>query len=978
MHDPAFHGGMNTSSMVNHKSTAQIRAEFLEFFRERGHTIVPSASLIPADDPTLLFINSGMAQFKEIFLGQETRSYVRAADTQKCLRVSGKHNDLEEVGHDTYHHTFFEMLGNWSFGDYFKEEAIDMAWELLVNCWKLPEDRLYATIHRGDAALNLPADEEAATLWKRYLPESQVLYGSTKDNFWMMGETGPCGPCSEIHIDLRPDELRQQIPGHECVNRDLPTVIELWNLVFIQYNAQASRPFSDNSAGTETDPPAVKLLPLSACHVDTGMGLERLAAVMQGKISTYDTDAFSTLLEQVAALTPIPGIRGYDEIDSALDIDAIRVAMRVVVDHIRGVVVAIADGAVPGNVGQGYVIRRILRRAVRYGYTTLEIKEPFLCRLVPVVMESLGKVFPELRIKEKLITENIRGEERAFLRTLGRGLALFDRVCDYIDGLSSEDEEAIRERLQNDTAAQDLLRKAYAGTMDQVQPGEMVRRFISVAHLSRIPGEVAFLLHDTYGFPVDLTQLMARERGRRVDMPRFEALMTEQRHRARSAKVGMPDGPLVMEAKAGNPIGEIRNPSEFVGYERTMLEGAQVIDSDEDAGIIVLNRTPFYAEKGGQVGDTGTLSFDGEVIRVLDTQMRGNQIAHRVKGFPSKLNCPVTATVDAERRQRIAKHHTATHLMHAALREVLGPGVAQKGSLVAEVHLRFDFNHYERVSAEDLRRVQDRVNEQIQQNISAEIDPDVPYKEALARGATALFGEKYGDRVRVVTFDPSFSVELCGGIHVEATGEIGLFILQSEGSIATGVRRVEAIAGVDAVDLVTRERASLEQTRRQFKGTKRPVEESVAELLEVNRSLQKEIEKLRHEQLSSQLDDVLNQVVNIGEIHLAVGQIGDAGMDMLRAQGQELRQRLKASSVGILGARDPSGQKAYLVAVVTDDLLPRGVNAGKIAGHFARQIGGGGGGRPELATAGGREPQKLAAVLNNAAELIRGVLPVSA
>ncbi|MCY3630547.1 MAG: alanine--tRNA ligase [Rhodothermaceae bacterium] len=957
--------------MATYKSTAQIRAEFLEFFREKGHTIVPSASLVPADDPTLLFINSGMAQFKEIFLGQETRSYVRTADTQKCLRVSGKHNDLEEVGHDTYHHTFFEMLGNWSFGDYFKEEAIDMAWELLVNRWKLPEDRLYATVHKGDVALNLAADEEAATLWRRYLPENQVLYGSTKDNFWMMGETGPCGPCSEIHIDLRPDELRQQIPGHECVNQDLPTVIELWNLVFIQYDAQVNKPSPNKSTSTDTAQSPVNLLPLTARHVDTGMGLERLAAVMQGKISTYDTDAFRELLDQLAELTPISGIRGYDDIDSALDIDAIRVAMRVVVDHIRGIVVAVADGVVPGNVGRGYVIRRILRRAVRYGYTTLKIKEPFLCCLVPVVIESLAEIFPELRTREKLVTENIRGEERAFLHTLGRGLALFDRVCDYIDGVTSEEEDAFVDQLREDASARDLLRKAYASTMDRAEPDEMLRRFVSVVKLSRIPGEVAFLLHDTYGFPIDLTQLMARERGRRVDMSRFEELMTEQRHRARSAKS--------TEAVAQS-IGKVDGSykSEFVGYEQITLEGAQVIASDEDAGVIVLDRSPFYAEKGGQIGDTGILNFDGEVIQVTDTQIVGSQIAHRVERFPSTLKCPVTAIVDAERRHRIAKHHTATHLMHAALREVLGPGAEQRGSLVAEGHLRFDFNHYERVSVEDLRHVQDRVNEQIQRNIAAEIDPEVRYREALARGATALFGEKYGDVVRVVTFDPAFSVELCAGTHVQATGEIGLFILQSEGSIATGVRRVEAIAGVDAVDMVTRERTSLEQTRRQFRGLRRPVEESVAELLEANRLLQKEVEKLRHERLSAQLDGVLDSMVTVDDIHLATGQIDDADMDMLRAQGQELRQRLNASSVGILGARDPGGQKAYLVAVVTDDLLSKGVNAGKIAGHFARQIGGGGGGRPELATAGGREPEKLGAVLENAPELIRSVLPASA
>ena len=930
--------------MLDYKSIAQIRAEFLEFFREKGHTIVPSAPLIPADDPTLLFINSGMAQFKNIFLGQESRAYVRAADTQKCLRVSGKHNDLEEVGHDTYHHTFFEMLGNWSFGDYFKEEAIDMAWELLVKRWNLPQDRLYATVHAGDANLKLPADEEAATLWKRYLPENHVLYGSTKDNFWMMGETGPCGPCSEIHIDLRPDELRHQVPGRECVNRDLPTVIELWNLVFIQYDAQENQ----------------KLLPLSACHVDTGMGLERLAAVMQGKVSTYDTDAFSRLLDRVAELTQIQGIRGYDTTDPDLEVDKIRVAMRVIVDHIRGIVVAISDGAVPGNVGQGYVVRRILRRAVRYGYTTLGIKEPFLCHLVPTVIASLGEIFPELCDKEKFIIENIRGEERAFLRTLGRGLVLFDRVCTYIDGITSDKGVEFIENLEGDAAARDLLRKAYADRTDRMQS------FISVTRLSRIPGEIAFLLHDTYGFPIDLTQLMARERGRQVDMPRFEELMAEQRHRGRSAK----SVEIITTVAGGTTLA-----SEFVGHEVTTLEGAQIIAFDTDAKAIVLDRTPFYGERGGQIGDTGTLKFDGKVVQVTDTQVSGGQITHTVDRFPSNLEGPVTATVNLERRQRIAKHHTATHLMHAALREILGPGVEQKGSLVAAGHLRFDFSHYERVSSEDLRRVQNRVNEQIQRNIIAEIDQNIPYGEAIARGATALFGEKYGDMVRVVTFDPTFSVELCGGTHVAATGEIGLFILQSEGSIATGIRRVEAIVGIDAVNLVTQERISLDHVKREFKGSKRPVEESVTELFETNRTLQKELAKLRHEKFTTQLNQVLNNKIAVDGIQVVIGRIDDTDMETLRVQGQELRKRLGASSVGVLGTRDSEGEKAYLVAVVTDDLILKGMKAGAIAGLLARQIGGGGGGRPELATAGGRQSEKLDATLKDAPRLIHSILP---
>ena len=941
--------------MVNHRSISQVRKEFLAFFEGKGHTIVPSASLVPLDDPTLLFINSGMAQFKDIFLGEETRSYVRAADTQKCLRVSGKHNDLEEVGHDTYHHTFFEMLGNWSFGDYFKKEAIDLAWELLVERWGLPADRLYATVHAGDVDLDLPADEEAAVLWRRYLPREHVLYGNSKDNFWMMGETGPCGPCSEIHIDLRSEEQREQIPGSECVNKDLSTVIELWNLVFIQYDAQADH----------------GLVPLAECHVDTGMGLERLAAIMQGKISTYDTDAFSELLSEVARLTPIAGIRGYDDIEPTLDSDSVRIAMRVVVDHIRAIAVAIADGVTPGNVGRGYVIRRILRRAVRYGYTTLNLKEPFLCRLVPAVIKSLGEVSPNLGDKSAFITESIRGEERAFLRTLGRGLKLFDSVCTYIGKLSSSDWEECIEGLQEDVFIQDLLRKAYTTGTDSLQS------FISVARLSRIPGEIAFLLHDTYGFPIDLTQLMAREHGRHVDMPRFEELMAEQKHRARSASAQM-------RLSVGQPDGVIRTQEQqsdagkrFIGYEVTTHEGARVIGSDVDAEVIVLDSTPFYAERGGQVGDTGTLNFDGEVIPVIDTQLWQDQILHKVERFPSNLECEVIASVDQERRQRIAKHHTATHLMHAALKETLGPGVEQKGSLVAAGHLRFDFSHYERVSPEDLRHVQNRVNEQVQRNIIAEIEDDVPYKEALARGATALFGEKYGDFVRVVTFDPDFSVELCGGTHVGATGEIGLFLLQSEGSVAAGIRRVEAITGIDAVNLVTQEREMLTRTRRQFKGSKRPVEESVAELLETNRLLQKELEQLRHARLAVQVDRLLDNASVLNGINVVAGRIDDTDMGMLRSQGQELRLRLGPSSVGVLGTCDPRGQKAYLVAVVTDDLLPKGVKAGAIVNQLARQIGGGGGGKPDLATAGGRQPEKLDAALRNIHELIHSMLPAS-
>ena len=943
--------------MAAERTSAQVRAEFLEFFRDKGHTVVPSASLVPADDPTLLFINAGMNQFKDVFLGQASRPYVRAVDTQKCLRVSGKHNDLEEVGHDTYHHTFFEMLGNWSFGDYFKEEAIAWAWELLHRRWGLPADRLYATVHEGDQRLNLPPDEEAAELWKRHLPDHQVLYGSTKDNFWMMGDTGPCGPCSEIHIDLRSDRDRAQVDGADRVNRDDPMVIELWNLVFIQFNAQ----------------PGGGLESLDACHVDTGMGLERLTAVLQGKQSTYDTDAFAPLMDQIASLSPLSGVRGYDDIAPQADYQQVRIAMRVIADHVRALVFCMADGVVPGNVGRGYVLRRILRRAVRYGYTTLQLNEPFLCRLVKTVTNQMGDAYPGLRSQAEQVAAQIRGEETAFLRTLGRGLRLFDKVADCIDLLTSESIPRARalDQIARDHRTQDLLAKAYGKAGPDA--------FVSVASLGRVPGEVAFLLHDTYGFPIDLTALMAKERGRSVDQERFDALMAEQKDRARKAATfDLPKTVIAAGTPSIDELLSVGHDSQFMGYDSLRVEEARILDCNEASKTIVLDRTPFYAERGGQIGDTGVIHINGQSIRVLDTRLRGSEIVHVVDAVPVHIGAPVIAEVDAERRHRIAKHHTATHLMHAALREVLGPSVTQKGSLVSAGHLRFDFNHYEAVSASDLESIQARVNEVIQRNVAGEIDDHVPYPEAIARGATALFGEKYGEHVRVVTFDPSFSVELCGGTHVAATGELGLFLLQSEGSIASGIRRVEAVTGLDAMRVVVDERTSLLRVRSRFKGQQRPAEASVSEIIETNQRLRKEVEKLRHAQLAARLEGFIRNAQAVGDISLVTGRLEAVGMDVLRLQGDELRRRLDGTAVGVLGARDPHVEKAYLVAVVTDELVLRGVKAGAIVGALARQMGGGGGGRPELATAGGRQPDKLDDVLAAAVGLVQEMSAVSA
>lgn len=937
---------IDTMTDSRYRTTDQIRAEFLEFFQEKGHTIVPSSSMVPHDDPTLLFINAGMNQFKDVFLGTGTRPYHRAADAQKCLRVSGKHNDLEEVGHDTYHHTFFEMLGNWSFGDYFKDEAIAWTWELLHTRWGISADRLYATVHEGDDALGLPPDEDAATLWRRHMPDDRVLFGSSKDNFWMMGDTGPCGPCSEVHIDLRSDTERARVLGARLINQDHPLVIEIWNLVFIQFNAVRDRP----------------LEPLAACHVDTGMGLERLAAVIQGKSSTYDTDAFAPLLAHIARLTAAPGVQGYDEIDGAADRRKIRIAMRVVADHIRAIVFAIADGAVPGNVGQGYVIRRILRRAVRYGYTFLHIRKPFLWHLAATVIAQLDDFYRELREHESRIQATIRGEETAFLRTLGRGLELSTQANRTIRRIRSTDGADMHIR---GGRMQDLIGKAYPGQRD----GD--RDFIASARQGRVSGNVAFLLHDTYGFPVDLTQLIAREHGHDVDMEQYHALMARQKARAREASGFRHDqkaGPAVL---VPGDNGGARQGSIFAGHDVHVVAEARVVGIDPARRAVILDRTPFYAENGGQVGDTGVLQIGSRSLQVIDTQVQGDQVLHLLDEDPAvQVGATVRAAVDVQRRRRIAKHHTATHLMHAALREVLGPGVAQKGSLVAPGHLRFDFNHYDRVGLEDIRRVQSVVNSRIQENITAQIDDAVPYADALDRGATALFGEKYGDFVRVVTFDPGFSVELCGGTHVQATGELGLFVLQSEGSVAAGIRRVEAVAGLDALAFVEGEHDELDRTRKQFKGQQREVDALVAKLLEDNKKLRREVAQLRRDQLTASLDIFVRQARRIGPVQLITGRVPNSDMKMLRQLGKELSQRIRSSAVGVIGTTDPDAGKAYLVAVVSDDLVATGMHAGRIVGQLARRIGGGGGGAPELASAGGRKPEHLDQALEAVGQIV--------
>jgi alanyl-tRNA synthetase len=949
------------------RTSEDIRRDFLQFFEEKGHEVVPSASLVPEGDSTLLFTNAGMNQFKDVFLGTGRRPYSRAVDTQKCLRVSGKHNDLEEVGHDTYHHTFFEMLGNWSFGDYFKAEAIEWAWELLVDRWGLAPDRLYTTVHEGDTDFGLDADEEAYNLWlsKTPLPEDRVLYEPSKENFWMMGDTGPCGPCSEIHVDLRPEEARRQTSGRALVNADHPQVMELWNLVFIQYNAQSD-------GGLE---------PLEDQHVDTGMGFERMVAVLQGKESTYDTDLFAPLLQAIADLSPREDVQGYDDlrIDDDDGREQARIALRVVADHIRTIAFAISDGVMPGNAGRDYVIRRILRRAVRYGYETLELEEPFLHRLVDPLVEKMGGQFDGLVEQQSYIEQAIRSEEESFLETLGTGIEFFERVAPYVTSFREKDGEVtdrLLGELQKDSRAMDLLEKAYVDTDDR---STMLRDFARTAQDGTVPGQVGFLLHDTYGFPIDLTQLMARERDLEVDMEGYETLMERQQERARAASDFEVDQ---SDVHAWQTVSEGEPSSHFIGYNREVVEDAEIraarrVEADEETRYEVeLSRTPFYAEAGGQVGDTGTLTIGDAKVRVLDTQYEGERIAHTVDALPEHLGGPVRAAVDTDRRRRIRAHHTATHLMHAVLRETLGDHVQQKGSLVAPDRLRFDFSHFDAVDEETLRDMERQVNAAIQRDIPKQEEREVPIDEALDRGATALFDEQYGDEVRVITFDPDYSMELCGGTHVDATGEIGLFRFLSEGSVASGVRRVEAVAGEAALEHVESKLDELIHARRQFRSLQKPLPDAISELQDERDRLEAKVERLRRNQLADRLESfITDRATTVDGVTVVTGRLDDAHPDELQDLGQQLRDQLGSGSVGVLGTTGEEGEKVSVVATVSEDLIEeRDLQAGALVGALGERLGGGGGGRPSLASAGGRHTEKLDEVLSDVPSLVADVL----
>lgn len=866
-----------------------IRAQFLEFFKSKSHKIVPSAPIVVQNDPTLMFTNAGMNQFKDYFLGNKTPDSNRVADTQKCLRVSGKHNDLEEVGLDTYHHTMFEMLGNWSFGDYFKKEAIEWAWEFLTDVCGLPEDRMYATVFEGDEKEHLEADEEARGYWKTLIPESRILNGNKKDNFWEMGDTGPCGPCSEIHIDLRSEDEVKKVPGRDLVNNDHPLVVEIWNLVFMQFNRLA-----DGS---------LKNLPQQ--HVDTGMGFERLAMAVQGKQSNYDTDVFQPIIQSIAKRAGVT----YGE-DQKVDI-----AIRVISDHIRAISFTIADGQLPGNAKAGYVIRRILRRAVRYGYTFLNFKEPFLTDLVGQLADQFKDTFPELDAQRAFVAKVIREEEVSFLRTLEKGLKRFEIIK--------------------------------AETKGKV-----------------IDGKTAFELYDTYGFPLDLTSLIARENGFSVDEKAFQAEMLIQKERSKSAA----------EQSTGDWISVISEAeaSVFLGYEHLEAESRitryrEVKQKKGSFYQIVLDQTPFYAESGGQVGDSGVLENEVERIAVFDTKRENDLIVHYTKTLPKNLTATFMAKVNVQKRLLTENNHSATHLLHAALRSVLGEHVQQKGSLVNEEVLRFDFSHFAKVTEEEIAKVEAIVNRRIRENIALDERRNVPIEEAKSLGAMALFGEKYGEFVRVITFDRDYSVELCGGTHVPATGHIGLFKIVSESSVAAGVRRIEAITADKAEAFVDQELEILKEIKELLKNPADP-KKAIVSLIEEKNQLQKQIDELNQQQGSALKKDLINKVEDIDGIKVITQEVKLPDANVLKQLSFELKNEVP-NLVAVLAAN--LNEKPMLSVILDDALVQKlGLNASEMVRAMAKEIQGGGGGQPFYATAGGKNLAGLSQALEIGKKII--------
>ena len=870
----------------------EIREEFLSFFSSKQHKIVPSAPMVIKNDPTLMFTNAGMNQFKDIFLGNQPAQYKRVANSQKCLRVSGKHNDLEEVGLDTYHHTMFEMLGNWSFGDYFKAEAIAWAWEFLTGRMHIPEDRIYVTVFEGSSEENVPRDDEAAGQWKKCIsnPENRILEGSKKDNFWEMGETGPCGPCSEIHVDLRSDSERSVKPGHLLVNSGHPHVIEIWNLVFIQYNRKA---------GGE-----LEMLPER--HVDTGMGFERLCMVIQGRKSNYDTDIFQPLIASTAAVTDKP----YGE-KEAWDI-----AHRVIADHLRTVAFSIADGQLPSNNKAGYVIRRILRRAVRYGYTSLGMTEPFIYKLIPALITSMGKHYPELSAQKEIISKVIFEEEQAFLKTLGKGLKMIERRVE-------------------------VLKKE----------GRSV-----------FPGSEAFELFDTYGFPVDLTQLILKENKMTLDEEAFTNELDAQKGRSRD-DAAVTTGDWVVISDVDKTV--------FTGYDRTedtvhIARYRKVNARGKDLVHLVFDRTPFYAESGGQAGDKGFITAGDEKITISDTIKENNLVIHLAARVPSDPSQPFAATVDRKARQQTANNHSATHLMHHALREVLGKHVEQKGSLVTPEKLRFDFSHFRQMTAEEIAATEHKVNEMIMKNIVSVVHDDTPVEEALAMGAMALFGEKYGERVRVVTFGDS--VELCGGTHVSNTSVIGLFKIISEGAVAAGVRRIEAVTGRQALSYVNEKLKTLDEITLMLRSTGNPAS-NISKLMAENTSLRRTIEKMQNAAATAARTELENKAVMAGDCKIYSGVLEEMPADTLKSIASQIRQSDSNSAV-IIGSSS-EGKASLLVSLGEEVIRVSGLSAVEIIKSVSLFISGGGGGQPFLATAGGKRPEGLSEAVEKAVLLVK-------
>jgi len=870
-----------------------IRKQFLDFFESKGHLIVPSAPIVTKDDPTLMFNNSGMAQFKEYFLGNAVPKSKRIADTQKCLRVSGKHNDLEDVGFDTYHHTMFEMLGNWSFGDYFKKEAIHWAWELLTEVYKIPKDILYVSVFEGSPEENVPFDQEAYDIWKSLIAEDRILLGNKKDNFWEMGDQGPCGPCSEIHVDIRSAAEKAEVPGKDLVNNDHPQVVEIWNNVFMEFNRKA-----DGS-----------LEKLPAQHVDTGMGFERLCMVLQNVTSNYDTDVFTPLIEKIEILT---GAKYNSKAANDAE-EKINIAIRVIADHVRAVAFAIADGQLPSNGGAGYVIRRILRRAIRYGFTFLDKKEPFINELVAILANQMGEFFPEIKNQQGLVTNVIREEEASFLRTLDQGLQLLDNVIAQTEG-------------------------------------------------NKVSGVKAFELYDTFGFPKDLTALILKEKGMTYNEADFDAELKKQKDRSRAAsEVATDDWVLLIDG----------NVETFVGYDETQNEVKitryRKVDSKKDGVLyqIVLDNTPFYPEGGGQVGDKGTLATANESIDIIDTKKENNLILHIAKKLPENVNASFTAKVNGKLRDDSASNHSATHLLHQALRTILGTHVEQKGSLVSPNYLRFDFSHFAKVTDEELQQVEDFVNARIQEHLPLIERRSIPFKQAVEEGAMALFGEKYGDNVRAIKFGES--MELCGGIHVKNTADIWYFKIVSEGAVAAGIRRIEAITNEAVKDHFAKQEKALEEINNALKNPQDTLK-AVVSLQDENTKLKKQLEAMLRDKAKNLKGDLANELQDINGIQFLAKQVD---LDATGAKDLAYELGNLGTNLFLVLATVTDG-KPMLTCYISKELVSeKGLNAGQVVRELGKYIQGGGGGQPFFATAGGKNPEGINEALGAAVEFVK-------